>query len=184
MQPIPLNTAQSRRHIATQIDTNSFDIKSTKAEYPFSSQCLPAYRCRSKAARHRFPRHHRTHLSSNGDLDLDTGIDVDNDLLDNLGGGSKAVHSVVSSMFCSGLVGQHILDETLVDAHLEAVPGLGTLTARGLAGGDLEALGRKADGALGAEVLVLSTVDDLSADLLEDLDLAGGEGDADLVALL
>jgi hypothetical protein len=71
-----------------------------------------------------------------------------------------------------------------VDAHLEAVPGLGTLTARGLAGGDLEGLGGQADGALDAEVLVLATLDDLGADLLEDLDLAGGEGDADLVALL
>lgn len=71
-----------------------------------------------------------------------------------------------------------------MDAHLVAVPGLGTLTARGLAGGDLEALGGQTDRALSAEVLVLSTVDDLSADLLENLDLAGGQGDADLVALL
>lgn len=71
-----------------------------------------------------------------------------------------------------------------MDAHLEAIPGLGTLTARGLAGGDLEGLGGKADGALDAEVLVLGALDDLSADLLEDVDLAGGEGDADLVALL
>lgn len=79
---------------------------------------------------------------------------------------------------------KNILDETLVDAHLEAVPGLGTLTARGLAGGDLEGLGGKADGALDAEVLVLGTLDDLGGNALEDLDLAGGEGDADLVALL
>lgn len=71
-----------------------------------------------------------------------------------------------------------------MDAHLEAIPGLGTLTARGLAGGDLEGLGGQADGALDAEVLVLGAVDDLGADLLEDVDLAGGEGDADLVALL
>lgn len=71
-----------------------------------------------------------------------------------------------------------------MDAHLEAVPGLGTLTARGLAGSDGQTLGRQTDRALGAEVLVLSTVDDLGADLLEDLDLAGREGDADLVALL
>lgn len=78
----------------------------------------------------------------------------------------------------------NVLDETLVDAHLEAVPGLGTLTARGLARSDGQALGRQTDGALGAEVLVLSTVDDLGADLLEDLDLAGRQGDADLVALL
>lgn len=31
------------------------------------------------------------HLSSNGNLDLDTSLNVDNDLLDNLGGGSQAV---------------------------------------------------------------------------------------------
>lgn len=30
------------------------------------------------------------HLSGDGDLDLDTGLDVDNDLLDNLGGGVEA----------------------------------------------------------------------------------------------
>lgn len=75
------------------------------------------------------------------------------------------------------------LDEALVDAHLIGVPGLGTLTARGLAGGDLEVLGGETDGALDAEVLVLGAVDELLADLLEGLDLAGGEGDADLVDL-
>lgn len=31
-------------------------------------------------------------LCGNGDLDLDTGLDVDDDLLDNLGGGVEAVH--------------------------------------------------------------------------------------------
>jgi hypothetical protein len=31
-----------------------------------------------------------THLSGNGDLNLNTGLDVDDDLLDNLGGGVKA----------------------------------------------------------------------------------------------
>jgi hypothetical protein len=49
---------------------------------------------------------------------------------------------------------------TLVDAHLKGVPGLGTLTARGLAGGDLEALGGQTDGALDAKFLVLRAVDD------------------------
>lgn len=75
------------------------------------------------------------------------------------------------------------VDETLVDAHLVAVPGLGTLTARSLTGGDLEGLGRQTDGALDAQVLALGALDDLGADLLEDGDLAGGEGDADLVGL-
>lgn len=72
---------------------------------------------------------------------------------------------------------------TLVDAHLVGVPGLGTLTARSLTGGDLQVLGGQTDGALDAELLVLGTVDELLADLLEGRDLAGGEGDADLVDL-
>lgn len=71
-----------------------------------------------------------------------------------------------------------------MDAELEGVPGLGTLTARGLAGGDLQLLGGKADGALDLETLGAGTLEELGADLLEGLDLAGGEGDADLVGLL
>ena len=43
---------------------------------------------------------------------------------------------------------------------------------------DLEGLGGQADGALGAEVLVLGALDELLADLLEGLHLAGGQGDA------
>ena len=70
-----------------------------------------------------------------------------------------------------------------MDAHLKGVPGLGTLTVGGLTGGDLQVLGGQADGALDAELLVLGTVDELLADLLERLDVAGGEGDADLVDL-
>lgn len=73
------------------------------------------------------------------------------------------------------------VDQTLVDLHLVAVPGLGTLTARGLAGGDAEDLGGETDGSLDTEVLVLSTLDEVSADLLEVLDVAGGQGDADAV---
>ena len=72
---------------------------------------------------------------------------------------------------------------TLVDAHLVGVPGLGTLTARGLAGGDLQVLGGQTDGALDAELLGLGTVDELLAHLLERLDVARGQGDADLVDL-
>ena len=33
---------------------------------------------------------HRARLGSDSDLDLDTGLDVDNDLLDDLGGGVEA----------------------------------------------------------------------------------------------
>lgn len=71
-----------------------------------------------------------------------------------------------------------------MDAHLVRVPGLGALAAGSLAGGDLQRLRGQADGALDAQVLALSTVEDLGAHLLEDIDLAGGEGDADLVGLL
>lgn len=78
----------------------------------------------------------------------------------------------------------YVLNQTLVDAHLVEIPGLGTLTARGLTGGDLEVLGGQADGALDAEVLALGTLNELGADLLEGLDLAGGQGDTDLVGLL
>jgi hypothetical protein len=70
-----------------------------------------------------------------------------------------------------------------VDAHLKGVPGLGTLTVRCLTGGDLQVLGGQADGALDAELLVLRAVDELLAHLLERLDVARGEGDADLVDL-
>jgi hypothetical protein len=77
-----------------------------------------------------------------------------------------------------------LLNETLVDAHLELVPGLGTLTVGGLTGGDVQGLGGQTDGALDLQGLGASTVDQLLADLLEGGDLAGGEGDADLVDLL
>lgn len=130
-----------------------------------------------------------TSSSSNRDLDLDTSLDVDDDLLDDLGGRSQ-------------------VDQALVDAHLVRVPCLGTLTAGGLAGlfaqpgqsclsffanaseetretySDLEGLGGQADGALGAEVLVLGALNELLADLLERLHLARGQGDTDLVNLL
>jgi len=65
-------------------------------------------------------------LCSNGNLNLDTGLDVDDDGLDDLG---RCVQ----------------IDQALVDAHLVQVPGLRTLTVRGLTGRDLEDLGWHAD---------------------------------------
>lgn len=70
-----------------------------------------------------------------------------------------------------------------MDAHLVLVPGLGTLTARGLTGGDVESLSRETDRALDLEGLGAGTVDQLRAHLLERGDLARGEGDTDLVDL-
>jgi hypothetical protein len=61
-------------------------------------------------------------LCRNGDLDFNTGLDVDDDLLDNLGRGVE-------------------VDQALVDTHLVCVPGLRSLTARCLAGSNLEVLG-------------------------------------------
>ena len=81
-----------------------------------------------------------------GHLDLDPRLDRDGgDLLDDL---RRRVQ----------------VDEALVDAHLEPVPGVGTLTARRLAGGDAERLGRQPDRALNLEPLVLGTLDEVSAD--------------------
>lgn len=82
------------------------------------------------------------------------------------------------------LVAIHILlTSGIVSPHLEHVPSLGTLTTRSLAGGDLEVLGWHADWALDAELLALSTLDELGADLLQRLHLARSQGDADLVDL-
>lgn len=67
-----------------------------------------------------------------------------------------------------------------MDSHLEHIPCLGTFSVGCLSGGDLEDLGWETDWALDAELLGLGTVDELGADLLEGLDVLGGEGDADL----
>ena len=85
------------------------------------------------------------HLSSDRDLNLDTSLDVDDDLLDDLGGGVQ-------------------VDQALVDAHLIGIPSLGTLTARSLTGGDLQVLGGQPDGSLDAEVLGLGAVNELLGD--------------------
>jgi len=78
----------------------------------------------------------------------------------------------------------HILYETLVDAHLVLVPGLGSLTVGGLTGGDVKGLGGQTDGALNLEGLGAGAVDELRADLLEGGNLARGKSDTDLVDLL
>lgn len=65
-------------------------------------------------------------LLVDGDLHLHAGLDHDGgDVLDGVGGGVQ-------------------VDDALVDAHLEAVPRVGALTAGGLARRDLEHLGGQA----------------------------------------
>jgi hypothetical protein len=100
-----------------------------------------------------------------GDLNLDSGLDVDlGDVLDD------------------GLSGVEV-DEALVDAHLVAVPSVGTITARALASGDAEGAGGQADGALDLDLLVGGAAHQVADDLLQSLGVAAGQGDADLVKL-
>merc|ERR1739844_275139 len=111
------------------------------------------------------PLLHGTDLCGVGDgnLNLHARLDVDGgDLLDDLRGRVE-------------------VDDTLVDPHLELVPGLGTLTARSLPGGDPEGLGGHPHGALHLQLLVLGTPDQVLADLLQGLHVPGGEGDPDPV---
>lgn len=85
------------------------------------------------------------------------------------------------------------INNTLVNLHLETIPGLGTLTARGLPGGDLEHLGGDANGALDLELLLLGALDEVGANwnkserlppeytrtLLEASNVARGKGNTD-----
>jgi len=102
-------------------------------------------------------------LSRDSDLNLYTRLQADaGDLLDNLAGGVQ-------------------VDQTLVHLEFVPVPSLGTLSTGGFTGGDLQDLGGKADGALDAELLVLSTVDEIGREFFQVLDVAAGEGNPDLV---
>jgi hypothetical protein len=56
------------------------------------------------------------------------------------------------------------IDQTLVDAHFEAIESFGTVTTGRLAGGDAQDLGGETDGTLDLKLLVLSTLDEISAD--------------------
>ena len=87
---------------------------------------------------------------SNGDLHLHTRLDDDGgDLLNDLGGAVQ-------------------IDETLVDAHLVTIPGLGALTTGGLPGGDAQDLGGHAHGSLDLELLLLGAADEVVADLISE----------------
>lgn len=129
---------------------------------------------------------HSLHLSSNGDLNLNTSLDVDDDLLDNLSWGVETIFPSALHYRVSFFPQQisNLLNQTLVDSHLEAIPCLGTFTARSLTGGNLKGLGWQTDGTLDAKILGLGTLDELLADLLEGLDFSAGQGDTDLVSLL
>ena len=73
------------------------------------------------------------------------------------------------------------VDDSLVDPHLELVPGLTTLSARSLTGGDSQGLGGHPHGSLHLQLLVLGSLDQVTADLLQGLDVAGSQSDPDAV---
>ena len=67
------------------------------------------------------------------------------------------------------------VDDSLVNAHLEAVPGLGALTAGRLTGRDSQNLRGNAHGALGLVALVLRTGNDLGARALQGLRVSASQ---------
>ena len=71
------------------------------------------------------------------------------------------------------------IDDALVDPHLELVPGLGTLSTRGLTGGDTQGLCWHTDRSLHLQLLVLGSLDQVAADLLQGLNIAGRQSDPD-----
>lgn len=73
------------------------------------------------------------------------------------------------------------VNHSLVDPHLELVPGLGALSARCLSGGDSQHLGGHPHGSLHLELLVLGAPDEVAADLLQRLDVPGGQSNSDAV---
>lgn len=121
-------------------------------------------------------------LSSDRNLDLHTSLDVDNDLLDDLSGGIQTILVLAKNLqlvFCI-----NILNQTLVNSHLESIPGLGSFTARSLPGSDLEVAGWETDGTLNTEILGLGTLDEFLTDLLKRLNFSAGQGNSDLVGFL
>ena len=73
------------------------------------------------------------------------------------------------------------VNHSLVDPHLELVPGLGALSARSLPGSDSQHLSGHPHGSLHLELLVLGAPNEVAADLLQRLDVPGGQSDSDAV---
>ena len=85
-------------------------------------------------------------IVGDGDLDLYTRFDRDTgDLFDDLGRRVK-------------------IDYSLVYPHLEAIPSLGTFTARSFTGRDSQDFGRHAHRSLNLQLLLLRSIDQLFAD--------------------
>ena len=100
-------------------------------------------------------------LLPDNEVDVDARVDSEvGDLLDH-GGGAVDVN------------------DSLVNSHLEAVPGVGTISARGATGSDGESLGRNTDGAASLIALLLRSVNDFGANVFQRLGLSSLEGHSD-----
>lgn len=104
-------------------------------------------------------------LCRNRDLNLDASLNIDNDLLYHLG---RRIQ----------------INQSLVNTHLEHIPGLASLTTGCFSSCDLQGFGGEADGALDAQVLGFGAFKELGAHFFERCDFARGERDADFVDFL
>lgn len=73
------------------------------------------------------------------------------------------------------------VDQTLVDAHFEAIPSVGTLSTGSLTSSDLQDLGGETHGSTDMELLVQRGLLQVSADLFQVLDVARSQGNANAV---
>ena len=71
------------------------------------------------------------------------------------------------------------VDDSLVDAHLVAIIGVGTIAARGTTSCHSEYLGGDANDAASLVALLLGSADDLSASVLKWLGLSAAESHSD-----
>jgi len=76
------------------------------------------------------------------------------------------------------------VDQTLVDAHFKAIKGVGSLSTWTFADAQTQLLCGQSYWTCYMKVLILGTLDEISADLLQGLDIATGEGDSDAVKFL
>jgi uncharacterized protein with LGFP repeats len=102
-----------------------------------------------------------TSVVPNDQVHVNTGVDSEvGDLLNDAGGAVD-------------------VNDSLVNAHLEAVVGVGTITAGGTTSGDGQHLGGDADDATGLVALLFGPGDDFGAGVLKGLDFPTTEGHSD-----
>ena len=128
---------------------------------PCSQSCLNTKIDRDRGQDSRSKQRLARLLVRDGDLHIHTRFDGDVGDLTHLIGGRVQVN------------------DALVDSHLEAIVGVGTLTIGGLAGHQAKDLGRHADGARHLQVLDKSLVLELSTHLLHRSDVSGSQSDSD-----